>query len=96
MTVVGPDYYPSAAYISLDKKGTGDKIRIKALGTRPEDGFSCYAAFGDRSRGCRWGDYNGAKIDPQGNFLMEVNWVSDGQRDYYSNWSTWIGEVILR
>jgi hypothetical protein len=62
MTLMGNDYYPSAAYASIDKSGAGD-IQIAAAGLGPQDGFTNYAAFvGDPPRE-RWGDYGAAVAD---------------------------------
>ncbi len=59
-TLVGADYYASAAYAAIDAKiGVGDIHVIKA-GLGPDDGFTSYKAYvGDPPR-TRWGDYGGA------------------------------------
>jgi hypothetical protein len=61
-TLVGNDYYPSAAYASLDAKaGVGD-IHLAAAGLGPSDGFTSYKAYvGDPPR-TRWGDYGAAVV----------------------------------
>src|SRR5574341_1321095 len=43
-TLVGRDYYPSAAYVSIDVNGTGD-VHIAAEGLGPSGGFTSYNAF---------------------------------------------------
>jgi len=58
-TLVGQDYYPSAGYVSIDKKGTG-AVHVAATGLGPQDGFSEYLTFGNRPR---WGDYGAAVTD---------------------------------
>jgi hypothetical protein len=61
-TLVGDDYYPSAAYASLDDKvGVGD-IQVAALGAGPDDGFTLYPPLANPARG-RWGDYGAAVLD---------------------------------
>ena len=61
-TLVGKNYNPSAAYVSIDVNGTGD-IHIAAEGLGPSDGFTSYKAFvGDPPR-TRWGDYGAAVSD---------------------------------
>lgn len=61
-TLVGKNYYPSAAYVSIDVNGTGD-IHIAAAGLGVSDGFTSYKAFvGDPPR-TRWGDYGAAVTD---------------------------------
>jgi hypothetical protein len=61
-TLVGDDYYPSAAYASIDDKvGVGD-IQVAALGAGPDDGFTLYPPLANPARG-RWGDYGAAVLD---------------------------------
>ena len=65
-TVVGPDYFPSAGYASLDTKiGAGD-IHVAASGAGPQDGFSEYISLSQNSLTRirpRWGDYGAAAVD---------------------------------
>jgi hypothetical protein len=65
-TLVGQDYFPSAAYASLDDKiGAGD-VHVAAQGAGPQDGFSEYHAFSNLANfriRPRWGDYGGAVAD---------------------------------
>jgi hypothetical protein len=59
-TLVGPDFFPSGAYTSIDAKvGAGD-IHVAAPGAGPQDGFSGYRPFSTRPR---WGDYGAAAVD---------------------------------
>ena len=60
-TLTGPDFYPSAAYASLDAVfGAGD-VQLAAAGAGPWDGFAAYpSVFGGRPR---WGDYGAAAAD---------------------------------
>jgi hypothetical protein len=61
-TLVGDDYYPSAAYVSIDDKvGVGD-IHVAGLGAGPDDGFTLYPPLANPARG-RWGDYGAAALD---------------------------------
>src|SRR5207249_9595014 len=55
-TLVGPDYYPSAAYSMITTTGV-QGIYIAAGGSAPEDGFSAYPETGG-NRIARWGDYS--------------------------------------
>jgi hypothetical protein len=62
-TVIGPDYYPSAGYATIDSDGNVGPIHIAAAGQGPDDGFTSYKAFvGDPPR-TRWGDYGAAVTD---------------------------------
>jgi hypothetical protein len=61
-TLVGKDYYPSAAYVHINVNGTSD-VHISGAGAGPSDGFTSYKAFvGDPPR-TRWGDYGAAVTD---------------------------------
>jgi hypothetical protein len=61
-TLVGQNYYPSAAYVHIDVNGTSD-VHIAGEGLGPSDGFTSYKAFvGDPPRP-RWGDYGAAVTD---------------------------------
>ena len=59
-TLVGPDYYPSAAYATWTEHGVGP-VQVAGPGAGPQDGFSEYNYFSapDPARP-RWGDYGGA------------------------------------
>jgi hypothetical protein len=73
-TLVGRNYYPSAAYVSIDVNGTGD-IHIAAAGLGPSDGFTSYKAFvGDPPR-TRWGDY-GAAVTDGSNIWMASEYIA--------------------
>ena len=61
-TLVGDDYFPSAAYTSLDDKSGAGEIHVAAPGLGPQDGFSGYKAFGNPPDP-RWGDYGAAASD---------------------------------
>src|ERR1700741_66966 len=61
-TLLGADYFPSAAYVSFDvEQGTGP-IQVAATGLGPEDGFTAYVAYVGKTRN-RWGDYGAAVAD---------------------------------
>ena len=64
-TLMGPNYFPSAAQISINPSGTTGSIWIVRDGFRPEDGFSCFAEFGSGPQ-CRWGDYSASVGTPDG------------------------------
>jgi hypothetical protein len=62
-TLLGHDYYPSAAYASLDAQvGVGD-IHVAAAGVGPDDGFSGYVPFVANQNRPRWGDYGATAVD---------------------------------
>ena len=70
VTLVGPDYFPSAAYAVLNEGGTSPFVHVAAAGQGPEDGFTGYKAFGGNGA-ARWGDYSAA--------------VWDGERIWFAN-----------
>jgi hypothetical protein len=107
MTLMGPGYYPSAAYASIDKTGAG-AIQIAAAGLGPQDGFTNYAAFvGDPPRE-RWGDYGAAVADGKNvwiaseyigqtctlaQYLTGAIGSCGGTRSSLANWGTRISQI---
>lgn len=103
-TVVGPDYYPSAAYYDLT--GGDGNIHIAGAGQGPEDGFTGYRAFGGGGSS-RWGDYTAAVAGSDGSIWMATEYIGQscsdaqfaadttcgGTRSYYANWGTYISDV---
>jgi hypothetical protein len=61
-TLVGQNYYPSAAYVHIDVNGTSD-VHIAGEGLGPSDGFTSYKAFVGNPPRTRWGDYGAAVTD---------------------------------
>lgn len=62
-TLSGRDYFPSAAYVTINPRRGASDIKIAALGLGANDTFSGYnptGAFGARGR---WGDYGAAAVD---------------------------------
>src|SRR2546421_631693 len=67
-TLVGPNDYPSAAFVPVNNTSVGG-IQIARAGNEPEDGFSGYPEFGGNGV-ARWGDYSAAAIDSDGGTWM--------------------------
>jgi hypothetical protein len=61
-TLVGDDYFPTAAYASIDDTAGVADIHVAALGAGPDDGFTLYPPLANPARG-RWGDYGAAVLD---------------------------------
>jgi len=61
-TLVGNDFYPTAAYAAFDGRNGAGSIFVAKAGVGPQDGFSGYRAFGDPPRP-RWGDYGATAVD---------------------------------
>jgi len=91
-TLVGPDYYPSAAYASLDLTSGVGSIHIAGAGALPDDGFSGYRQEGGAGVG-RWGDYSAAVADTSGNVWMAAEYIPNAPRTVLANWGTFISHV---
>jgi len=77
-TLVGKNYFPTAAYALVSGGSVRQSIKVAAAGKGPQDGFSEYGFFSapDPARP-RWGDYGAAQ--PQGGLI----WIASeyiGQR----------------
>jgi hypothetical protein len=62
-TLVGPDFFPSAAYIRVELNGHRGPVRIAAAGQGPDDGFTGYEVFNPGTVDSRWGDFGAAVAD---------------------------------
>ncbi len=92
-TLVGPDYYPSAAFATVDKVNGAGAIQIAAGGAAPDDGFTGYGAFGGRV--ARWGDYSAAVADSDGSIWLAVEYIPGGPRSLLANWGTFVSRVVV-
>jgi hypothetical protein len=88
-TLVGPDYYPGAAFVPFDTFATGSTIEIVGHGAFPEDGFTGYPAFGGFGI-ARWGDYSGAVATNDGSIWMVTEYIPDAPRTQHANWGTYV------
>ena len=90
-TLTGPDYYPSAAYVPIDKFQTGTTVQIAASGTSPEDGFTGYPNAGTQQAGVsRWGDNSGAVAGTDGSLWTVSEYIPTAPRTQFANWGTFI------
>ena len=85
-TLVGPDDYPSAAFVPVHNTTVGP-IQIARAGNEPEDGFTGYPEFGGNGV-ARWGDYSGAAIDTDGVTWMATEYTPDIAGPMLANWCT--------
>ena len=93
-TLVGPDFYPSAAYSVIGANGAGD-VHILGAGAGPEDGFTGYPAFDPSfTRTARWGDYSAAVAAADGSIWTAVVYIPNAPRTVNANWGTFIGNVV--
>ena len=86
-TLVGPDWYPSAAVIPFDTFSTPSTIQVAAAGSLPEDGFTGYPG-GSGAGVARWGDYNTAVVTSDGAIWMVVQYIGSYPRTQFANWNT--------
>ncbi len=95
-SLIGPDFYPSAAFVPVDSHLKATSLFISSLGAAPSDGFTGYAAYGG-SGIARWGDYSEAQADESGNIWMAQEMVSTSSstiRSSLANYGTHITKVI--
>lgn len=90
-TLVGRDYYPSAAFVPVDTFSTGSTVQIAGRGVLPEDGFTGYPNQGFPSQGAaRWGDYSAAVADSSGSIWMATEYIPNAPRTEFANWGTFL------
>jgi len=106
-TLVGRDFYPSAAFASINASGVG-AVQVAATGLGPADGFSGTAVFNAPNPARpRWGDYGAAVVDGNNiwlaseyigqtcdlNTYLATGASCGGTRTLLANWDTRISEV---
>lgn len=62
-TLTGTDYYPSAAFTSLDALVGAGEIQVAKAGLGPQDGFTGYKGQVGNPPRPRWGDYGASATD---------------------------------
>ncbi len=108
-TLAGKDYYPSAAYVTLNASTKPTAVQVAKWGAGPADGFTGYPSQDPVDNGVeRWGDYSAAVADSSGAIWMATEMVNqscdlsefistsftcDSTRTIYANWGTWISSV---
>ena len=99
VTLVGPDRFPSAAYIPFTTAGPTASVEIAADGIGPNDGFTGTA---DGDYRTRWGDYGAADVAPDGTVWFANEYIAQRctdavfnadptcgfTRTFFANWST--------
>ena len=98
--LIGPDFFPSAAYVPLDSHLKATTVDISSAGVAPDDGFTGY--FNTDSSGnplqgvARWGDYSQAQPDENGNMWLAqelVSTKSNTHRTGGANYGTFITKL---
>lgn len=94
VSLVGPHYYPSAAYTTFDDSATSapTTLHVVAAGKVPGDGFTAFHAEGGSGIE-RWGDYGFAAVD--GNSVWVANeWIPGlVQGADLANWGTYVSKI---
>jgi len=93
-TLSGGEYYPSAAFATLNQNGAGN-VQIIAAGAAPTDGFSGYKYFGGGGS-ARTGDYSAATVDEHGFIWVTAEYIPSGPRTLLANWGTFIAQIAPR
>jgi hypothetical protein len=93
VTLVGTNWYPTAALIPFETFATPSRVEIAGLGLMPSDGFTGYPTFGGVGL-ARWGDYNGAVASSDGSIWMVSQYVGNFPRTPYANWNTFISRKL--
>ncbi|HTG48585.1 MAG TPA: hypothetical protein VK646_13120 [Actinomycetota bacterium] len=98
-TFVGPNVYPSAAYVPFSTAGVTGPVQVAGAGVGPNDGFT--ATF-DGAYQTRWGDYGAATVAPGGRVWLASEYIDQTcddatfaadptcgfTRTFFANWST--------
>lgn len=105
-TLVGKNYYPSAAYAPINRTNGVGNISIAGRGAGPQDGFTEYEATSTTPTRPRWGDYGAAMSDGTNIWIASefiaqtctlTQFLADptcgGTRSLYANWATQISKV---
>jgi hypothetical protein len=107
-SLIGPGYYPTAAYSPIAGGAAGD-VRVAGAGVGPNDAFDGYVAEGGANAPVRWGDYSAAVADSDGNIWVAAEYIGQscklaqfsldttcgGTRTILANWGTFIGKLPL-
>jgi hypothetical protein len=91
-SLVGPDFFPSAAYAPIDAVNGAGAVHVAAAGTGPDDGFSGYNFFSGGNTG-RWGDYSAAVADAAGTIWIGHEFIPNTPRVLLANWGTFVSHV---
>jgi hypothetical protein len=90
-TLVGPDYFPSAAYMKVGDDNSNSAVHIAADGAAPDDGFSGYV-FYSGGNVARWGDYSAAVSDGN-NVWFATEYIPNAPRSPLADWGTFVTKV---
>lgn len=86
-TLVGPDYFPTMAFVPIDSLSTGSAVQIAGPGALPEDGFTGYPGSVTFPV-ARWGDNSCAVASADGSIWMATEYIPNATRTDFANWGT--------
>jgi hypothetical protein len=91
-TLVGPSYFPTAAFVPISLSSTSSTLQIAGAGADPEDGFSGYLIYGY----ARWGDYSAATVASDGSIWMGTEYINSQPpfRTLEANWGTFLIQYV--
>lgn len=92
-TLVGPDYYPSAAYVAIDAFSTSGVVQLARAGFSPQDGFTGYPP-GIGVGIARWGDYSAAVATSEGTVWMTTEYIPATPPADAANWGTFVVRYV--
>jgi hypothetical protein len=92
LTVVGPSYFPSAAYARLTPSHA-IAVNIVAAGTAPQDDLSGYPEYGGAGA-ARWGDYSWG-VANGGSLWLATEYIPGGidAVSYLTNFGTFVYSI---
>jgi hypothetical protein len=99
-TLVGPDYFPSAAFVNIDITSSAPSaIQIAGAGALAEDGFSGYGPLPacptcNGNGIARWGDYSTAVTSTDGTIWLVSEYIPNLPRTPLANWGTFISQYL--
>jgi hypothetical protein len=92
-TLVGPNFFPSAAFIKFNSTGPNGAVKVLAEGAAPDDGFTGYFGVPSNEQlAGRWGDYSAAVADGSDIFIA-TEYISGVERDAFVNWATSMSKI---
>lgn len=88
-TLVGPDYYPSAAFVPISTLTTGSTVQVSGAGFAPEDGFTGYPGSATDPVS-RWGDIAVGVVAADGSIWTATEYIPNALRTSLANWGTYV------
>ncbi len=107
-TLVGHDYFPSAAYVRVDATHDPASVRVARWGSGAADGFTGETSQDPGDGGVeRWGDYSAAVASANGSIWFATETINQSctlrefahdttcgaTRTILANWGTFIGQA---